>query len=94
MKFEFSKEELEEIHKKIGYTVKKYREQKQITQLELSLEMGNRSVSLVSAAELFTNKKHFNIEHLYKISKILDIHISVFLKMCNSKNTIKNFEVF
>lgn len=80
MKFEFSKEELEEIHKKIGHAVKKYREQKQITQLELSLEIGNKSVSLISAAELFTNKKHFNIEHLYKISKILNVPISVFFE--------------
>lgn len=78
MKFEFPKEELEDIHKKIGLTVKKCREIKGITQLELSLEMGNKSVSLVSAAELFTNKKCFNIGHLYKISKILDIPISVF----------------
>jgi len=38
--------------------------------------MGYKSVSLVSAAELFTNAKHFNIEHLHKISKILNVPIS------------------
>jgi len=69
-----------DLHKKIGQNVKKYREQRGMTQLELSLEMGNKSVSLVSAAENFTNKKHFNIEHLYKISKILNVHISVFFE--------------
>ena len=52
--------------------------QKNMTQLELALEMGYRSVSLVSAAELYTRKKHFNIEHLYKISKILDVPIEIF----------------
>ncbi|MBS4069383.1 MAG: helix-turn-helix transcriptional regulator [Sulfurimonas sp.] len=80
MKFEFSKNELEEVHKTIGLTVKKYREKKGFSQLELSLEMGNKSVSLISAAELYTDGKHFNIEHLYKISKILDIDISVFFE--------------
>jgi len=80
MKFEFSKDEIEEVHKTIGYNVKKYREKKGISQLELSLEIGNKSVSLISAAELYTDKKHFNIEHLYKISKILDIDISVFFE--------------
>ena len=80
MKFEFSKNELEEVHKTIGLAVKKYREKKGISQLELSLEMGNKSVSLISAAELYTDRKHFNIEHLYKISKILDIDISAFFE--------------
>ena len=36
--------------------------------------MGYKSVSLISATELYTNKKHFNLEHLYKISK--NFHIS------------------
>jgi transcriptional regulator with XRE-family HTH domain len=80
MKFEFLKEELEDIHRKIGSAVKKYREQRGFTQLDLSLEMGNKSVSLVSAAELFTNKKRFNIGHLYKISKILDVPITSFFE--------------
>ena len=80
MKFEFSKNELEEVHKTIGLAVKKYREKKGISQLELSLEMGNKSVSLISAAELYTDRKHFNIEHLYKKSKILDIDISAFFE--------------
>ncbi|MCK9474058.1 helix-turn-helix transcriptional regulator [Sulfurimonas sp.] len=80
MKFEFSNKEMEKIHIKIGQNVKKYREKTGMTQLELSLEMGNKSVSLVSAAELYTNKKHFNIEHLYKISKVLNISISTFFE--------------
>jgi transcriptional regulator with XRE-family HTH domain len=71
---------LTDLHGKIGKNVKKYREQKGMTQLELSLEMGNKSVSLVSAAENFTNKKHFNIEQLYKISKILNVPISDFFE--------------
>jgi len=80
MKFEFSKKEMEGIHIKIGRNVKKYREKTGMTQLELSLEMGNKSVSLISAAELYTNKKHFNIEHLYKISKILNVPMVAFFE--------------
>jgi putative transcriptional regulator len=77
---EFSKDELERVHKTIGRNVKRHREKKGISQLELSLEMGNKSVSLVSAAELNTGRKHFNIEHLYKISKILNVNMSVFFE--------------
>jgi len=42
--------------------------------------MGYKSVSLVSAAELAKDGKHFNLEHLYKISKILDIEMLFFLR--------------
>jgi len=66
----------ESLYGKIGKNVKKYREKANLTQLELSQKMGNKSVSLVSAAELSANKKHFNIEHLHKISVILDVDIS------------------
>lgn len=70
-----SKEEIEKVYIEIGRRVKIYREKAGLTQLELSLTMGHKAVGTVSMAELYINKKHFNIEHLYKISKILDISI-------------------
>lgn len=79
-KFDFSREEIDSLYKIIGFNVKHYRTIKGLTQLDLSLEMGYKSVSLVSAAELYTHKKHFNIEHLHKISKILDVPISSFFE--------------
>ncbi len=75
---QFSNKEISDIYKNIGQKVKELREQKNVTQLELSLEMGYKSVSLVSAAELCNDGKHFNIEHLYKIAKILDEDIVYF----------------
>lgn len=76
----FSDEEILAIYKLIGENVKYYRMQKEMSQLSLSQEMGYKSVSLVSAAELCNDGKHFNIEHLYKISKILDIPIAQFFE--------------
>ena len=76
----FNNEEVSDLYKDIGKKVKQLRESKNMTQLELSLEMGYKSVSLVSAAELCNDGKHFNIEHLYKISKILDEDIGYFFK--------------
>ncbi len=75
---QFSNKEILELYKNIGKKVKELRELKNVTQLELSLDMGYKSVSLVSAAELCNDGKHFNIEHLYKISKILDEDIGYF----------------
>ena len=77
---QFNDKEISDLYRNIGKRVKELREQKNVTQLELSLEMGYKSVSLVSAAKLCNDGKHFNIEHLYKISKILDEDIGYFFK--------------
>lgn len=76
----FTKHEIETFYKNIGENVKKFRELKGMSQLELSHAIGNKSVSLVSAAELCSDGKHFNLEHLYKISKILEIDLSELIK--------------
>jgi transcriptional regulator with XRE-family HTH domain len=74
--------DIETAYQQIGKNVKKYRKQKGLTQLELELAfaMGYDSVSLVSMAETYNRKKHFNIEHLLKISQILDIDICDFFE--------------
>ncbi|MDD2368506.1 MAG: helix-turn-helix transcriptional regulator [Sulfuricurvum sp.] len=71
----FSDNEISLMYKRIGENVKKYRELKSMSQLQLSNAMGYSSVSLVSAAELCNDGKHFNLEHLYKIAKILNVQI-------------------
>ena len=70
----------DELYKIIGKNVAKYRKEKGLSQLDLSLAMGYKSVSVVSGAEIYYNGKHFNLEHLLKISQILNIEISEFLK--------------
>ena len=75
---EFSNKEIDEFYKLIGKNVAKIRKSKNISQLELSLKLGYKSVSLVSGAEICYNGVHFNLEHLYKISKILNTHIDEF----------------
>ena len=72
----FSDKEILSLYKIIGSNVKKYRNEKGLTQLQLSQSMGYKSISLVSAAELASDSKHFNLEHLYKIAKILDINMA------------------
>jgi transcriptional regulator with XRE-family HTH domain len=80
MDYDFSDEVILKLHKRIGLNVKKFRMEKGLSQLELAYAMGNKSVSLISSAELANDNKKFNIEHLYKISTILDIEMCEFLK--------------
>ena len=70
----------EELYKIVGQNVAKFRKQKGLPQLDLSLAMGYKSVSVISGAEIYYNGKHFNLEHLLLISQVLDIEISEFLK--------------
>lgn len=70
----------EQLYQVIGKNVAKYRKAKGLSQLDLSLQMGYKSVSVVSGAVIYYNGKHFNLEHLLKISQILDVDISEFLK--------------
>ena len=71
-------EEIDLLYKQIGINVKKYREKKGLTQLQLSLKMNLKSVGLISQSELYLKKQHFNIKHLYKIDYILECNIADF----------------
>ena len=70
----------DEFYRIIGKNVAKTRKEKGLSQLDLSLQMGYKSVSIVWGAEIYYNGKHFNLEHLLKISQILDVNICDFFK--------------
>lgn len=72
--------ELETFYKKIGANVKKKREEKNLTQLQLSQLMDFKSVGLVSQAELYLKKQHFNLKHLFLIASILNCNIQDFFE--------------
>ena len=71
----------DELYQIIGKNVAKTRKEKGLSQLDLSLQMGYKSVSIISGAEIYYNGKHFNLEHLLKISQILDVNICDFLSL-------------
>jgi len=70
----------QDFYKIIGKNVAKYRKAKNLSQLDLSLQMGYKSVSIVSGAEICYKGKHFNLEHILKISQILDVEFCDFFK--------------
>jgi len=86
MDYDFSDKAILKLHKQVGKNVKKYRMQKGLSQLELAYAMGNKSVSLISAAELASDNKKFNIEHLYKIALVLEVDICDFFENTNNFN--------
>ncbi len=77
--------ELAKKHIEIGKNVAKFRKLQGLSQLDLSLKLGHRSVSIVASAERFYKSKHFNIEHLLKISEILNVPIASFFEPYSSQ---------
>jgi len=71
---------IEQLHIRIGKNVKSARESKGLTQLQLSQLIGHNSVTVISRAEIYYKKQHFNIEHLAKIAYVLEIDICTFLQ--------------
>ena len=73
-------EKMLEIYKNIGKNVKAIRTEKSISQLALAMAIGHKAVGTVSMAEICLNKKHFNIEHLYKIAEVLEVDVCEFFQ--------------
>ena len=73
-------DEIIELHQNISNNVKFYRNQKGMSQMELSLLMGFKNSAFIGACENNANNKHFNIEQLHKISKALEIPITSFFE--------------
>lgn len=46
--------------------------------MQLVNAIGHNSVGHIAKAELNKYGKHFSIENLYKLSKILDVHLNFF----------------
>ncbi|MDA3052254.1 helix-turn-helix domain-containing protein [Campylobacter sp. JMF_01 NE2] len=83
MNKEFSninEQEITEFYKKVSQNVRNLRESKGISQLDLALEIGIKSVAFYSNCENNRYGKHFNLEHIYKISKALNISICEILE--------------
>ena len=72
--------QIDDFYKMIGSNVKKIRNERGLTQLQLSQALGHKSVGLVSQSELYLKKQHFNLKHLYQLAYILDCNIEDFLK--------------
>lgn len=83
---------IDDIYIEIGNRVKKARTDKGISQLKLAELIGHKSVSIISLAEIYHNKQHFNIEHLVKIAFVLEIDICELLPRSFMEINIKKKE--
>lgn len=83
MEIDFSnstKEEIDNFYKVVSNNVKNYRLEKGFSQEKLALDIGIKSIAFYSNCENNKYDKHFNLEHLYKISKSLNVPLEDLIK--------------
>lgn len=79
-----SDEESEEFFRTISYNVKRMRNERGISQLEVALSIGQKSSGFYANTENYKHGKHFNLLHLFKLSKLFDVDITEFFKPMDS----------
>lgn len=62
----------------VSSNVIKYRKEKGFSQMQLALEIGMSGGAYLGRAEIRKNNHHFNLKHLAKISKVLNVEIVSF----------------
>jgi len=65
----------------VSFNVKKHRKAKGFTQMQLALDIGMSGGAYLGRAELRKANHHFNIVHLAKISKVLNVPIAKFFEV-------------
>ncbi|MFA6760573.1 MAG: helix-turn-helix transcriptional regulator [Sulfuricurvum sp.] len=70
-----SEDEIVEFYKRVSSNIRSLREARAMTQLDLALEIGIKSVAFYSNCENMRYGKRFNLEHIYKISKALGVDV-------------------
>jgi transcriptional regulator with XRE-family HTH domain len=75
----------DEILDLVSKNVKYYRELKNYSQMQLALDIGMSGGAYLGRAEIRKPKHHFNIKHIAKISKVLNVPISSFFEPIKEK---------
>ncbi|WP_418186024.1 helix-turn-helix domain-containing protein [Aliarcobacter vitoriensis] len=77
---DFTDEMLFNFYECISKNIIRIRKEKKVSQLKLANAIGHQNATFLGKAELLAEGKHFNLEHIYKISQVLEINIEEFFK--------------
>lgn len=75
---EIPKERVDDFYKLVALNVKFIRKIRGKSQLDIALSINIQSTAFYSNCENNKNSKHFNVEHLYKLSVVLEVDIVLF----------------
>ncbi len=68
-------DEIDTFYRTVSANVRRLRKERGMSQMELSLKLGIRSIAFYSNCENLRYGKHFNLEHVYRLAKALEVDI-------------------
>jgi transcriptional regulator with XRE-family HTH domain len=77
---DFTEQEIADFYHRIMENIRELRKSKGFSQMDLAYAIGHKSMSSIAKIESGHENKHYNLEHLYKISKVLGVDICELLK--------------
>ncbi|CAA6807810.1 MAG: Transcriptional regulator [uncultured Campylobacterales bacterium] len=77
---EYLEQYAEQIKDIVSANIKRCREAKGVSQMDLALGIGLTGGAYLGRAELRKENHHFNLSHIAKISKVLDVSIAKFFE--------------
>lgn len=75
-----SQTEINEFFEIVSFNVKRLRKERGLSQLEVALSIGQKSVGFYASIENYKHGKHFNLLHLFKLSRLFEVEMSEFFK--------------
>ncbi len=75
-----TEDEEKEFFLTVSSNVKRIRKAKKMSQLEVALSIGLKAPGFYANMENYSHGKHFNLLHLFKLSKLFHISIEEFFK--------------
>ena len=75
-----SQSEIDEFFRTISHNVKRLRKQSGLSQLEVAISIGQRAVGFYASIENYKHGKHFNLLHLFKLSRLFEVQMCEFFR--------------
>lgn len=76
----FDDDKMQNFYELVSKNVIRLRKEKKVSQLKLANAIGHQSPTFLGKAEILAENKHFNLEHLFKISLVLNVSMDEFFK--------------
>ncbi len=75
-----SEAEITDFFETISFNVKRLRKERGLSQLEVALSIGQKAVGFYASIENYRHGKHFNLLHLFKLSRLFGVEMSEFFR--------------
>jgi transcriptional regulator with XRE-family HTH domain len=82
-----TEQEENDFFENISRNIKRVRKEKNMSQLEVALSIGQKSSGFYACIENHSHNKHFNLKHLLRLAKLFEVPVEEFFKADKASST-------